>query len=175
MAAAQSPQLSPQSTPFKGGITWAPGVRASIEAQYPWPAGTDFIEAPLLSCQRVDYRTLFVHWYDNSESGKSKAERDSSLRKAVEVMDAVPKGCNLRVVVDVQEMSVWFITSSLREWVNKLCESRGWKQIDKCLVVVSSSVMREILTLFPMENRVEFVSSTEEACDKFDVDPDLLL
>ena len=87
----------------------------------------------------------------------------------------MPHRCKLRVIVDVQEMSVWFIGSNLREWVNKLCETQGWKQIDKCLVVVSSAVMREILTLFPMESRVEFVSSVDEACEKFDLDPDLLL
>jgi len=172
--AAYSPQLNSQKV-FPVTIDWGPSPRIANERANPWPEGLDFVEAALLSCQRVDYNTLYVHWYDNSESGKTQAERNASLTQAVRVMDSVPYGVKLRVIVDVREMSLWFIGTGLREWVNELCSSKGWKQIDKCLVVVSSSAMREILTLFPLESRVEFVTSIEEACGKFDLDADLLL
>lgn len=140
-----------------------------------WPEGTEFITAPLLCAQRVGQDTLYVQWYDNSEKGKSKLDRDESLVAATGVMNSVPRGVKLRLIVDASEMSLWFVTTNLKEWVEALCQTAGWMQIDTCLVVVNSMVVRLILEMFPMEKRVTFVETLEEACGQLKLDPDLFM
>ena len=140
-----------------------------------WPAGTEFVQSAMLSCQRVSEETMYVSWYDNSEQARSVQDRKTSLQQSVKLLNQVPLGCKLKLIVDASEMSIWFATTNLQEWVEQLCKTRGWKQIDTCLVVVSSGVVRHILEIFPMENRVTFVPSVEEACDMLKVDPDIIM
>ena len=140
-----------------------------------WPLGSEFVTAPLLSAQRAGHDTLYVQWYDNSEGGRIKHDRDKSLAQCVEVMNCVPPGAKLRLIVDASEMSLWFITTYLKHWVQALCQTAGWMQIDTCLVVMNSKAIRLILTTFPTAKLVTFVETLEQACEKLKLDPDLFM
>ena len=153
-----------------------PGKKASVGCVTGvWPQDTEFIQAAMLSAQRVSFNTLYVHWYDNSERARSTMDREKSLQQSIKLMNQVPIGCKLKLIVDASEMSMWFATTSLTEWVEALCKTRGWAQIDTCLVVVSSGVVRHLLEVFPMESRVTFVPSVEDACEELNVDPDVIM
>jgi len=119
--------------------------------------------------------TLFIHWYDNSEKKRAQQERDASLRDAIKMLDAAPPGVRLRVIVEASEMSLWFVTTNLQEWLSRLCQTRGWRQIETTMVVVSSTVVRNLVKMFPTEKTMHFVKDVDEACEKLGVDPDILM
>ena len=84
------------------------------------------------------------------------------------------------LLLEFTEISYNFVANFAASWIRSLQKNEKWRYIKQVEIVVESTMLRNIMELFYMNDEdtlrvTTFHSSLEKACEKVNVDSNLVL